>query len=114
MRIISVFILVVLIISCTKNKIPDGILKPEKMQAVYWDVLQADVFTKEFVAKDSSLDSKRENARLQLAIFKKHGTDREQFYRSYEYYLDHSNLMKDMVDTMLVRQKKKPAEKFSK
>jgi len=108
MRFFSIFILTTLFFSCSKNKIPDGILKPEKMQAVYWDILQADIFTDEYIVKDTSKNLKTENIALQARIFKKHGIDRQQFYRSYEYYLDHTDLMKDMIDTMMVRQKTNP------
>lgn len=108
MRVVTALMFAVIFFSCSKNKLPDGILEPEKMQAVYWDVLQADIFTKEFI-KDTSTNPSTANARLQLSIFQKHGTNREQFYQSYKYYLDHSKLMRDLVDTMLVRQKKMPA-----
>lgn len=83
-------------------------MKPEKMQAVYWDFLKADIFTKDFIIKDSSKNLKNENAQLQLKIFLHHGITREEFYNSYEYYLNHTSLMKEMIDTMLVRQKKIP------
>ena len=110
MRIFSIFIISAIFFSCSKNKMPDGILDPEKMQAVYWDILQADIFTNEFIIKDSSKNLKKENAKLQLAIFKKHNIDRQQYYKSYKYYLAHTNLMKDMIDTMMVRQKKNPVD----
>ena len=107
---IFLIILTSIFFSCSHNKIPDGVLKPEKMQAVFWDILQADIFTNEFFNKDSARDLKKQNARLQLLIFKKHGIAQEQFYKSYKYYLDHANVMKDMIDTMMVRQKIKPVE----
>ncbi|MBC7933990.1 MAG: DUF4296 domain-containing protein [Rhizobacter sp.] len=84
---------------------------PEKMQAVYWDYLRADVYANEFIRRDSSKNTELENARLQLQVFKLHKITREEFYRSYEYYLEHRGMMKDMLDTMLVRQKQLTAVK---
>ena len=50
MKLNILFIGLVLMISCgKKDKLPAGILKPEKMQAVLWDVIKADVFTTDFI-----------------------------------------------------------------
>lgn len=92
--------------SCSKKKVPSDILPPEKMQAVYWDYIRADVFANEFIKKDSSKNVEVENARLQQAIFKLHKVSKVEFYKSYDYYLNHQLLMKDMIDTMIARQQK--------
>ena len=92
---------------CTGSGIPKDILPPEKMQAVYWDYLRADIMANEYVTRDSSKNDSLENAKLQLQVFKIHKITKEEFYKSYEYYLNHQALMKDMLDTMLVRNKDK-------
>ena len=92
---------------CTGSVIPKDILPPEKMQAVYWDYLRADIMANEYVTRDSSKNDSLENAKLQLQVFKIHKITKEEFYKSYEYYLNHQALMKDMLDTMLVRNKDK-------
>ncbi|RYY67154.1 MAG: DUF4296 domain-containing protein [Chitinophagaceae bacterium] len=110
--LISFLVLTVGLISCSeKNSVPKDILPPEKMQAVYWDYLRADIYSNEFLRKDTSKNAELENARLQMQVFKLHKVSREQFYKSYEYYLDHRELMKDILDTMLVRQQEKSADK---
>jgi hypothetical protein len=103
---LTIFCCFSLLLSCSKSKLPSGVLEPEKMQDVYWDFLQADVFANEFVRKDSSKSAELENARLLKKIFKIHHVSRETFYKSYQYYLNHQVLMKNMIDTMLVRQKR--------
>lgn len=107
MRRIAVLILVVLLAACSKSKLPKDILEPEKMQAVYWDYMRADIFANEHIRNDSSKNLPLENAKLQLQVFQLHKISKEQFYKSYEYYLNHRELMKDMIDTMLIRQKPK-------
>ena len=92
---------------CTGSGIPKDILPPETMQAVYWDYLRADIMANEYVTRDSSKNDSLENAKLQLQVFKIHKITKEEFYKSYEYYLNHQALMKDMLDTMLVRNKDK-------
>ena len=50
-----ILLITVIFISCgNKNNLPPGILKPDKMQAVLWDVIRADAFTTDFIKKDSS------------------------------------------------------------
>ena len=107
MRRIILLALVGSLAACSKSKLPKDVLEPEKMQAVYWDYLRADIFANEHVRLDSSKNLALENAKLQLQVFQLHKISKEQFYKSYEYYLNHRELMKDMLDTMLVRQKQK-------
>lgn len=107
MRRIILLALVVSLVACSKSKLPKDILEPEKMQAVYWDYLRVDIFANEYVRLDSSKNLALENAKLQLQVFQLHKISKEQFYKSYEYYLNHREMMKDMLDTMLVRQKQK-------
>ena len=96
----------VFLFSCSNDSFPDNILKPEKMQAVFWDYIRADVFTNEFIKKDSTKNPDVENARLQQQVFTKHKVSKETFYRSYDFYLKHQPLMKNLMDTMLLRQQK--------
>jgi hypothetical protein len=107
MKIVLVFALsAALFLSCSKSRLPSGILKPEKMQAVFWDFIRADVYANEILRRDPAKNVTLENARLQEQVFQLHKVSKEDFYRSYEYYLKHQQLMKSMVDTMLVRQQK--------
>lgn len=98
------FFLLILLVSCSRSKYPDGVLVPEKMQAVYWDYLRADVYAKEMLSKDSSRNIDSANIQFQQQLFEKHKVSKETFYKSYEYYISHQLLMKDMLDTMQVRQ----------
>lgn len=99
-------IIIICLSACSKKtKIPKDILPPEKMQAVYWDYMQADVFANDFVRRDTTKDADIENAKLQLQVFKVHKISKEQFYKSYDFYVNHKEIMSDMLDTMLVRHK---------
>ena len=104
--ILLIFLFV--IAGCQKSKVPKDLLSPEKMQAVYWDYLRADVFVNEFVRKDSTLKPDIESARLQNEVFQLHKTSRSQFYDSYQYYLKHPELMKAVLDTMIKRKQEEP------
>ncbi len=104
---LSIFMLLAVLISCSKSKLPKGIFGPEKMQAVYWDYIRADVYANEIIRNDTNRNTIKENIKLQQKIFALHKITKEEFYKSYDYYLNHPSLMQEMLDTMTLRQQKK-------
>lgn len=87
-------------ISCSdKNKIPEGIMKPGKMQAVLIDILIADAMNGERVIKDSALQLPVENASYFLKVFQLHQTTRNEFNQSYSFYLKRPDLLKVITDS---------------
>ncbi len=102
--VITMLVLLVYLSSCSdKNNLPSGILKKEKMELVLWDVLQADAFTFQFITKDSSKKPEAEAVKLQQQIFASHKTTREEFYRSYDYYKAHTDMLQPMLDSMITK-----------
>ena len=105
MKYLVTFFLSAFIFSCTgKNDLPSGILKPKKMQEVFWDYIRADVYTTNFIKPDSLKIPVVENLKLQSSIFKLHHVTKEEFYNSYIYYSNHRELMTAMIDSMIVKQ----------
>lgn len=92
-----------------KNKIPGGILPKEKMEAVLWDILEADQFLSDFVfSKDTTLDKLAESMHLYEQVFHIHNTSREEFSRSFAYYRSHPVLLKEVLDSLNVKQMPQP------
>jgi Domain of unknown function (DUF4296) len=85
------------------NGIPGNVLNPDKMQAVMWDMIKADVYAFEYIKRDSVKNDTAENLRLQKEIFAIHNTTRDAYYRSYDYYKKKPELMKTLMDTMSAR-----------
>ena len=77
------------------------------MQAVFWDYIRADVFTVDFIKKDHTKNDTLENRMLQNRVFSYYNISPEEFYTSYDYYIDHPELMNAVIDTMLARQARK-------
>jgi Domain of unknown function (DUF4296) len=101
---VTKLVLLIFLSSCgSKNNLPQGILKKEKMQAVLWDVLRADAFTFQFITKDSTKKPEAEMAKLQQQVFAVHKTTREEFYKSYSYYKSHPDILQPMLDSMISR-----------
>jgi hypothetical protein len=88
--------------SCgNKQDLPQGILKPAVMQKVMWDVLRADAFTFDFIKRDSAKRPEAENVKLQQQIFAVHKVSKEDFYKSYNFYKVHPDLMQPILDSMI-------------
>lgn len=100
------FSIVVFFAACSNNNASKNILKPEKMQAVLWDYFRADAYANEILRQDTSLNLNLESAKLQQKVFNQHGVSKEQFYKSYQYYMEHKDKFKDILDTMIVRQQR--------
>jgi hypothetical protein len=92
----------VILFSCrSKNNIPDGVIKPAKMQVVLFDVIRADNFVFQYVTKDSSKKPEAELAKLQQQIFAVHKISRADYYKSYEFYKAHPDIMQPMLDSLI-------------
>jgi len=105
MRIFAIFILaVMLMMSCgSKNKLPSDILPREKMQAVLWDIMRADQFVSDYlVSKNPGINKNAETFKYYQQIFSLHKITEEQFKHSFDYYRDHPDLLKQVMDSINV------------
>ena len=100
MRAVVAILLLVMVHGCTSKNEDNNILPRDKMQAVMWDIIGADVFTHQFIRKDSLKNASVENMQLQNKVFKLHKVTREDFYKSYDHYLAHADMMKVILDSM--------------
>jgi Domain of unknown function (DUF4296) len=93
-----------LIFSCSNKQAPKGkILSSDKMQAVMWDMLQAEAYSEFYLKKDSSKNIFLQNAALQKKIFSLHQVSKEDFYKSYDYYSSHSSDMRIILDSISIK-----------
>lgn len=114
MRNCIVFFCLLIFISCgNKNKIPEGVLKPDIMQAILWDVIKADAFTAEIIRKDSVKKTADVNLKLQQEIFTIHKITRENFYKSYDYYKENPGKLKVILDSIIMQAERYKAKSFT-
>jgi Domain of unknown function (DUF4296) len=119
-----------------KNNIPSGILSREKMEGVLWDMIQADQYSTLYLAKDSArmakdsthlakdsthlakdstrINLKMETLRLYEQVFRLHQVSREEFRKSYQYYLDHPALNQVLFDSLTVKGARLRTESYSR
>lgn len=93
------------LVACgSKSRVPKGILPPEKMEYVLWDVLRSDEFLRDYVlSKDSTLNDTTETIRMYQRVFDLNKTSREEFNASFKYYKQHPVLFKEVLDTLAAR-----------
>jgi hypothetical protein len=109
-----VFFCLLIFTSCgNKDKAPSGILKPDKMQAVLWDIIKAEALTGEILKKDSTKNATEEDLMLQKKVFAIHQVTRENFYKSLDYYKTHPGQLKEMMDSMIIQAEKNRYKNFN-
>lgn len=102
---------VVWVTACKRSKVPAGIMPPEKMENVLWDIIQADEFAKGYVLPfDSTLNDTIETLKLYKKAFEFNKTTREEFEKSFAYYRANNVLMKEVLDSLNARATRAPAE----
>jgi hypothetical protein len=102
MRFPFIVLLVTVVFACNKkDRVPEGLLQKEKMEAVLWDMIQADEFLKDFrLNKDTTLNDTLESIQMYERVFRMHKTTREVFDTSFRFYRRHPALMKEILDSL--------------
>lgn len=95
--------LVLYVVSCTdKDKIPSGVLPKDKMEKVLWDMIQAERYRETFV-RDSANDLKKETFKLYAQVFEIHQISKDEFVKSYKFYMSRPDIARAMFDTLATR-----------
>ena len=98
-----------------KNSVPADVLSHDKMEAVMWDVIQSEQYSANYLAKDSAHpDLKLENLQMYDEIFRMHQTSREQFRKSYQFYMGRADLAQVLFDSLLNKGNRLRTESYSR
>ena len=90
-----------LLTACSdKRRIPSTIMHPEKFQAILTDVLLADALSLERSFKDTAIRITDENAKYFLKVFELHAVSKNEFMKSYNFYLQRPDLLKVITDSI--------------
>ena len=108
---VSCFIWLLAFFSCKQNK-NNEILPPKIMQQVLWDYIKTDAYITNYVTKDSSQNSQLINANLQQQTLKRYHITREQFDKSYAYYVAHGSELVKITDSIFAKNQREQLSKF--
>jgi hypothetical protein len=86
---------------------PSDVIEFNKMKQVLWDDTKAQVYAKEILSKDSlKNDTVCYNA-MKEKILQHHQISKEQYEKSYRYYLQHPELFIRLTDSIIKMQSEK-------
>ncbi|MBM3413165.1 MAG: DUF4296 domain-containing protein [Bacteroidetes bacterium] len=85
----------------SKQQVPDGIIAPDKMEAVLFDMLRSGNLINNFLlAKDSSLPKEQTQIDWINKVLIFHEVSEQQFKESFTYYQHHPALMAQIMDSI--------------
>ncbi len=91
------------LLSCSSDQsIPPDILQPGQMKGIVWDLIKAGELAKYDTLVNKNIRLKDTATLLFEKVFALHHVDREQFYKSYRYYLAHPDQNKALIDSVSV------------
>jgi hypothetical protein len=100
-RFLCVLLLLFIVACVNKDKPPSGILLPDSMRNVMWDMIQADQYAKQFLEKDTSrVRVKDSSIKIYQGVLDLHHITQEEFRKSYRYYLTRPDLNKIIYDSL--------------
>jgi hypothetical protein len=114
MRLCLLFLTIILLSAgCTNQyKVPANILPKEKMENVLWDMILADRYSSLILSKDSSKNIKQESFTLYEQVFNIHKITRQEFVKSFKYYLDRPDISQVMLDSLAAKANRKREEMY--
>ena len=86
--------------ACSGVSVPDGVLPPEKMEKVMYDVVRADEMVDFLRLSDSSWQPFARRTSLYDSVFGLHGIKKETFQKSLSFYQSRPDLLKDIIEGM--------------
>lgn len=103
LRLMFVLLILCVVIGCGKSG-KDEIMPQAKMEKVLWDVVQADEFIQAYVLKDSNkVNVNAERFKLYEQVFRLHNTSKDQFRKSYQYYLSNPGKNRVLFDSLAAK-----------
>jgi hypothetical protein len=88
------------LISCKNESASRGIIKPDQMRAILWDIIKGDALADEIVKRDSTKNIKNESLAINEKVFSVHHITRDNFNRSVIFYTKHPELLKTIFDSL--------------
>jgi hypothetical protein len=105
-----------LAVSCTnKDSLPRGIIPKDKMEKILWDMIMADQYSTQYLVRDSARKNpKMETMKLYAEVFQIHHVSKEEFQKSFSYYLGRPDLTKIMFDSLSAQSNRHREELYYK
>ena len=88
-------------VACSSpDQTPSGIISAEEMKPLMWDVMRAQNLAQQRAKKDLTLNDSTETVRLTEKVFDIYKINREEFKKSYDWYIKHPAVLKEIFDSL--------------
>lgn len=106
-KLLPVFLFFIVSSCNQEQKVPNGIIEKPRMQELLWDMIRADAFITSFAGKgDTAFNQFKESVMLYRQVFDIHKTSKDEFKKSLEWYQRHPHIMRILLDTLQLRQRR--------
>lgn len=97
------FFLFLFLFSCSSDGVPEGVMQPDKLEAVLYDVIRTDEWVDFAVLQDSTFRGFGKRAALYDSVFNLHAITKEDYRRSMAFYQSRPDLLKTVLDSLRVK-----------
>jgi len=113
MRMLVVISLLILAGCSSDSDVPKGIIGKDDMGKILWDLMQADQFSLQYMIKDSAkINVKKETIKLYQEVFQVHHVSKDEFQKSFQFYIAHPEITKVMFDSLSARANRQRGEVY--
>lgn len=105
-RIFIIFCAIIFISCSSTDKAPSGVIQPEAMKNVLWDMMRAQFLANQISISDSLTSVVAETKALTQKVFKIHKITSEDFDKSYNWYIKHPEAMRVIFDSLYVQKQR--------
>jgi hypothetical protein len=95
------------------NKIPEDVMGINEMKPLLWDMMRAGILAQNNKGRDTAGIRKAAVANYEK-VFAIYGTNKETFYRSYQYYMEHPDKHKILMDSVVAYANRKRVDLFKR
>ncbi len=108
MRFLFIFCMLGILASC-KQQGPKNLIPKDKMEVILWEYLKNDIYTFDHL-QDSLHRDTILNINMQEKLFSKYNVSEKNFKESYNYYSSNPKLLKEILDSISVKERRKDVE----
>ena len=100
-RSIPVLFLFMLLSCGPRSSTPEGILPPDRMEAVLWDLIRSGEFLNGYLLyKDTMTDRTAESLKWYDKVLAMHKLSKQEFRHSYDWYRENPKMMTEVLDSL--------------
>ena len=114
MRKLRLLLVMCILVSCTPDdqKIPEDVLPVDKMKLIVWDMTQAGEYAT--YQRDKDTAHKPLNTGYFNEVLKLYHVDKNNFFKSFDYYQSHPVLNKILFDSVAAYGERKRVQLYKK